>query len=458
MSELLKALTSCLGAANVLLDNNVGERYASDWSEAVALPPKAVLRPSSTEQLSDVMAICHDHAQPIVVQGGLTGLAGGATPQAGEISISLERMRGIEMLDEAGMTMTAWAGTTLQELQEAALEVDLYLPLDLAARGSCNIGGNVATNAGGTEVIRYGMARALVLGLEVVLADGTVISSLNTLVKNNSGFDLKQLFIGSEGTLGIITRVVLRLQPRLLSTHTALCGLPDYPAVLALLNNLKRDFGAGMTGFEVMWDNYYRSVIQQTPGATSPFQSEYPFYVLIEYKENAPVAAAARFESVLCEQLEKGVMIDALIAQSSQDAAKFWQIRDGIGTLLKQLGPVSNQDVSLPIALIGEFAQELETLLKERYANLEILYFGHLGDNNMHAVAYTGRIEDTSPIGEDIMQMIGRYGGAVTAEHGIGVLKKKYLSLSRTDNEIALMKRLKQALDPHDILNRGRVI
>ena len=331
------------------------------------------------------------------------------------------------------------------------------MPIDLGARGSCTIGGNIATNAGGTEVIRFGMTRSSVLGLEAVLADGTVVSAMNKMIKNNSGYDLKHLFIGSEGTLGVVSRVVLQLQPRPISTHTALCALKDYGSVISVLNNLKLHWGGGLTGFELMWANYFDGVIEMIPHLKNPFSKEHPFYLLLEYKDNDPVLGVERFEDALFSNLENNLLTDALIAQSNQDALGFWEIRDAVSEVLPLLGPISNQDVSLPIGLIGDFAQTAEVRLKEKYSDFNIMYFGHIGDNNLHAFAYTGRAADVKPINHDIMHLIGEFGGAITAEHGVGILKKKYLSLSRTDNEIHLMRTLKDAMDPKGILNPGRV-
>lgn len=458
MSTLLDQLKASLDNASLVLGDAISDKYYSDWSGTKPCPPAALLKPKTTDELSSIMALCHQYDQPVVVQGGLTGLAGGATPQQGEFAISLERMSAIEEIDTTAMTLTAHAGTPLQLLQEAAAEHDLFLPLDLGARGSCMIGGNVATNAGGTEVIRYGMTRSMVLGLEAVLADGTVINAMNKMVKNNSGYDLKHLFIGSEGTLGIVTRVVLQLQPTSRSSHTALCALNSYAAVTALLIELKRSLGSGLTGFELMWDSYYDKVMEVVPNLSSPFAESHPFYLLVEYKDNDEVSGEQRFESTLFAQLEAGLLTDALIAQSHQDAATFWQIRDGIGELFQVLGPVSNQDVSLPVTEIGVFAADLDKRLKDKYANIGVLLFGHIGDNNLHVTAYTGRDEDKARINEDIMLMIGEYSGAITAEHGIGVLKRDFLPLSRTDSEISLMKSIKLAMDPKNILNPGRVI
>ena len=458
MNNLIASLVELLDSSTVLTGADISEKYHADWSGADPCQPLALLKPKTTQQLSEIMGLCHEHNQPVVIQGGLTGLAGGATPQSGEIAISLERMNGIEELDATAMTVTALAGTPLQVLQDIADDNDLFLPLDLGARGSCNIGGNVATNAGGTEVIRYGMTRSMVLGLEAVLADGTVINGMNKMVKNNSGYDLKHLFIGSEGTLGIVTRVVLQLQPKSRSSHTALCALNSYQSVTKLLVELKRSLGSGLTGFELMWDSYYSKVLEVLPNLASPFQEKHAYYLLLEYKENNQALGAERFESALFEQLESGLIDDALIAQSHQDADKFWQIRDGIGELFQVLGPVSNQDVSLPLEQIGPFADDLDQRLKAKYDNIGVLLFGHIGDNNLHVCAYTGRDEDKSRINEDIMLMIGEYAGAITAEHGVGVLKRDFLALSRTPSEIALMKTLKLAMDPKGILNPKRVI
>jgi FAD/FMN-containing dehydrogenase len=458
MQTLIDRLSDIVDKNTLVTADDISEKYSADWSGADPCKPAALLKPKSTDELSQIMALCHEYNQPVVVQGGLTGLAGGATPQAAEFAISLERMAGIEAIDPRAMTLTAHAGTPLQVLQDAAAEHNLFMPLDLGARGSCHIGGNVATNAGGTEVIRYGMTRALVLGLEAVLADGTVINAMNKMVKNNSGYDLKHLFIGSEGTLGIVTRVVIQLQPQALSSHTALCALQDYDSVTQLLAKLKHELGAGLTGFELMWDNYFNKVLEVESDLQNPFTEPHPFYLLVEYKDNDALSGGERFESVLFAQLEAGLLTDALIAQSHQDAEKFWQIRDGIGELFKVLGPVSNQDVSLPIADIGVFATDLEQRLKQNYSNIGVLLFGHIGDNNLHVCAYTGREEDKGAINKDIMLMIGEYSGAITAEHGVGVIKRDFLDQSRTASEIALMKTIKLAMDPKGILNPNRVI
>ena len=320
MQTLIESLSQILDSSGLFLGDDISDKYHADWSGASPCAPAALLKPKTTEQLSQIMALCHEHNQPVVVQGGLTGLSGGATPLNAEFAISLERINGIEEIDTRGMTATVLAGTPLQLLQEAADEHGLFMPLDLGARGSCNIGGNVATNAGGTEVIRYGMTRSLVLGLEVVLADGTVINAMNKMLKNNSGYDLKHLFIGSEGTLGIVTKVVVQLQPKLLACHTALCALKDYDSVIKLLSELKRSLGSGLTGFELMWDNYFNKVLEVDSDLQNPFAEDHNFYLLVEYKDNETALGAERFETELFGHLEAELLSDAVVAQSHQDA------------------------------------------------------------------------------------------------------------------------------------------
>ena len=462
MASLLENLKSILGDAGFVAGEDISEKHSSDWSGLQPCAPAVLLRPKTSEQVSQVLALCNEYEQAIVVQGGLTGLVGGATPQSGEFALSLERMTGIEELDSSSMTMTALAGTPLQTLQQRAAEHDLFLPLDLGARGSCTIGGNVATNAGGTEVIRYGMTRSIVLGLEVVLADGTVLSSINKMIKNNTGYDLKQLFIGSEGTLGVVTKVVIQLQPQQLNTQSALCTLDDYDKVVQLLGKLKQGLGSGLTAFELMWANYYHKSLQVQPSLQNPFAHQGsdipPFYLLVEYKDNDLNNGRELFESVLYEQIEGDLISDAVIAKNYQDTENFWKIRDGIGELLQTYTGISNQDISLPINKIGEFSDAIDSALSDKFDNIDVLFFGHIGDSNLHVCAYSGNADDLNVISADIMQITGEFNGAVSAEHGIGVVKKKYLPLSRTDAEIAVMKNIKGALDPKGILNPGRVI
>lgn len=442
----------------LMTGDSVGDRYSVDFTAENARRPCAVARPASTEEVSRVLKTCHRFGQPVVVQGGMTGLAGGATPQAGELALSLERLAGIEELDSAAMTVTARAGTPLQAVQEAARDAGLHLPLDYGARGSCHIGGAIATNAGGNQVIRFGMARNLVLGLEAVLADGTVISSLNKMLKNNAGYDLKQLFVGTEGTLGVITRAVLRLYPRFESTCTALCAVRSFPQAVALLRELQGRLGGSVSAYEVMWSDYFERVVAHGGQLRSPFAGSYPIYALAEAEGSDQETDSRRFEEVLGGALESGLISDAAVAQSEKDRQSFWNIRDGVAEITADLLPYASLDVSMDIAEMAEFLRRFDSGLKEALPDALNLVFGHIGDNNLHLFVSTRRESDLKTIFDLGYRLTGAHGGSISAEHGIGVLKRDYLHLSRSPEELELMRRLKHALDPRGILNPGRVI
>ena len=458
MKDIIAQLTDALGEKTVITGSSISDKYKTDWSGLAGSIPIALIRASSTEDVASTLKICNENKQPVVIQGGLTGISGGAVPQNNEIAISLERISGVIEIDTDSMTITAHAGTPLQVLQEAAEEVGLYLPLDMGSRGTCTAGGVVSTNAGGNQVIRYGSTRALVLGLEAVLPDGTIISALNKMLKNNAGFDLKHLFIGSEGTLGIVTKVVMRLFPKANAVQTALCALANFSDVLALLKKSYSELGDGITSFEVMWANYFDEVIDTVEQASSPFQDKHPFYALIEYQGRDHEQDNETFSAVLFEAMEAELVSDAVVAQSAKQTASFWQIRDGIGELLATMGPVVNTDISVPISQMENFVEQLESSLYEAFPNIKLRIFGHIGDSNLHLCAGTGLAEDLDAISANIMAMTGQFKGSVSAEHGIGVLKKKYLHYSRTPEEIALMRALKNTIDPNGILNAGRVI
>ena len=416
-----------------------------------------MLRPGDTQGLSKALALCNAAGQPLVIQGGMTGLSGGATPRQGEWALSLERLRGIVELDPDSMTITARAGTPLEAVQQAAEEAGFILPLDLGARGSCNIGGNISTNAGGNSVIQYGMARALVLGLDAVLADGTVIRSRNKLLKNNAGFDLKQLFIGSEGALGVVTEVTLRIFPRTLSRQSALCGLATFTDVVAFFKSMKQQFGI-ITAFEVMWANYYRYAMANVKHLRDGFGQEHNFYILLETEGNDPDLDQQHFQNVLNAELERGRLQDVILANALEERDSFWAIRDAVGEFLLSMLRPANFDIGIPLGVMDQCLQEILAALTARFAELQYVTFGHLGDGNVHFIATTGKHEDNQAIYDIVYTIIGRDQGSITAEHGIGVLKKEWLRLSRTPEEIALMKTLKRAMDPRNILNPGRVI
>jgi len=455
---LLHTLEVRLGARGLLRGDQIGERYAADTSRLHALRPGVVLRPASTGDVAFILAACHAAGQSIVIQGGLTGLCGGGTPQPGEFAMSLERLTGIEEIDPAGLTMTVRAGTPLQTIQEAAADAGLRFPLDLGARGSCTIGGNISTNAGGNEVIRYGMARALVLGVEAVLPDGTVVSSLNKMLKNNAGFDLKQLFIGSEGALGIVTRAVLRLFPQPLTHAAAMCAAPDLPHVIKLLQHLRVSLGEGLSAFELMWPNYVQYITSQCADIHNPIDSAAHILVLIEFEGTRPDTDRATFEAVLHDAMTAGHIVDAVLAKSDKEVDDFWRLRDGIGDVAPRLANAAHFDISVPINAMPELVDGMTAELAQAFDGITLLTFGHLADSNLHLVAATGNSADLDAIYHTVYERVGTLQGSVSAEHGIGMVKKKYLHLSRSESEIALMRTLKAALDPKGILNPGRVI
>ena len=438
-----------------LRGSEAGDRYAVDWSATHACRPNVVLRPRNTEDIAAMLRLCHAAGQAVVVQGGLTGLSGGATPQPGEWALSMERLNRVFEIDSAAMTITVGAGTPLELIQTAAAEAGFRFPLDLGARGSCLAGGVVSTNAGGNQVIQFGMTRALVLGLVAVLADGTVIPARNKLLKNNSGFDVKQLFIGTEGALGVVTEVTFRLFPQKPYLGTALCVVESFAGVVSLLQKMGRDLEV-VSSFEVMWPEYYREALRAT-GINDPLAGEQGYCVLIE-TEGASETAAEHFLATLSAAMEEGLLLNAIIAQSSADANTFWAIRDGIAELLPEYGPAANFDIGIPIALMERFIDETQQELKLAFPDCRVLVFGHLGDGNLHLLAGTGREQDVRAIYDLVYRKIAEVDGAISAEHGIGVLKKEWLAHSRSAAEIALMRSLKSALDPAGILNPGRVV
>jgi FAD/FMN-containing dehydrogenase len=459
-AALIKVIQERLGPTGVLQGADAAGRHTSDASLVNAQAPLAVLRPASTDEVSFILHTCHAAGQPLVIQGGLTGLCGGATPHAGEFALSLERMHTIEEIDADAMTMTVQAGTPLETIQNAASDAGFRFPLDLGARGSCAIGGNISTNAGGNEVIRYGMTRNLVLGLEVVLADGTVITSMNKMLKNNAGFDLKQLFIGSEGTLGVVTRAVLRLFPQPVTRFAALCALNNLGDVIKLLHHLQLNLAGGLSAFEVMWDDYFNLVLASIPALKSPFQQEHPMYVLIEFEGGQEKTDEDTFTDALAEAVTAHWLVDAAIAKSEKEMEQFWHIRDGVAELLPKFAPmgVANFDISIPVGSMERVLRAINADLTVAFSEVTKLAFGHLGDSNLHLLVSSGSPADTERIYDIVYRRVGELNGSISAEHGIGMSRRKHLHRSRSAAEIELMRKLKSALDPRGILNPGRVL
>lgn len=457
--DVIERLREALGAEVIVLPEQFGTRQVVDWSGLPGATPRAIIRPRNTGEVAIALRICNAFRQPVVTQGGLTGLVGGANLRDGEVALSLDRMNRIVEIDCTSGTMTVEAGVPLQVVQEAALEAGLYFPLDLGARGSCMIGGNMATNAGGNRVIKYGMMREQVLGLEAVLASGEVVGALHKMIKNNSGYDLRNLLIGSEGTLGVITRAVLRLRPRPTAVATAWCALPSYEAVTMLLEAAQGGLTAGVSAFEVMWAGYYDAVLFNLPGLRAPLAERYPFYVLLESVGTDPARHAQGFEEFLARMLEAGVVGDAALAASEADALAFWAIRDAPGEYPKFIPNHAAYDVSFSIRDVGEAAKRCDMRLRDKWPDALVMIYGHLGDGNLHIVVDVPGARKTlhGEIDDVVYEATREFHGSVSAEHGIGTKKKAYLGFTNSDANIAAMRAVKAALDPNGILNPGKI-
>lgn len=466
--NLIPALRDIVGAANVLTGDDCAE-YESDWRQRVRGKALCVVRPGCTADVAAVMRACAQAGVSIVPQGGNTGLVEGSVPDAsgGQIILSLRRMQTVRAIDAANMTMTVDAGCVLQSLQDVASEAGMLFPLSLGAEGSCTIGGNLATNAGGTQVLRYGNARELCLGLEVVLADGQIWESLHGLRKDNTGYDLRNLFIGSEGTLGIITAATLRLYPQPAAQLTAWAAVPSLQAATALLALSHRHLSAALTGFEVMSQEGLRLVDTHYPHLRVPMWRETMWCVLLEASDSESEAhARAQFEHLLETAMEDGIVTDAIIAENIRQAHDLWHIRESITLAQAAEGPNIKHDVSVPISRIPEFVAQTDAQLQALAPGLRLINFGHLGDGNLHynvqppvgadAAAFVAAHE--AAIGDAVYQSVHRFGGSISAEHGIGALKRDHLPHYKAPVALQLMQTIKQALDPQCLLNPGRVL
>jgi len=457
MPELLEALHAALGPGGVLEGADAQDAARSPWTRLGA--PKAVLRPRTTQEVSAILKAASAARLPVVPWGGRTGLVDGAYAD-GSLALSLERMNAVEAVDPSTGTMRVQAGCVLQSACEAAEAEGLLLPLDLGARGSATIGGNISTNAGGNRVLRWGMMRDMVLGLEVVLADGSVVDALNPLIKNNTGYDLKQLFIGSEGTLGVVTRAVLRLRPKPVSENVAFVAVDAFEHLPRLLRRLDRALGGSLSAFEVMWSDFYELVTTPPAQGRPPLPHGHPFYVLVEAMGADVEADAERFERVLSEALEAGEIVDAAVAKSGAERKAMWALRDDVAQTGRN-APIFAFDVSLQISEMDGYVEEVRRALRSRWKDkVSLMVFGHLGDGNLHLVAGVG---DRSPetrhaVEETIYEPLRRRHGSISAEHGIGLQKREFLSWTRSEPELALMRTLKRSLDPHGILNPGKIL
>jgi FAD/FMN-containing dehydrogenase len=456
MSEILHALEQVVGADGVLTGEEWNAR-APVWETHQPCNAWAVLRPSTTQQVAEIMKICHKRGQSVVPYGGLTNLVQGCVTTPDDVALSFEKMHEIEDVDPIGNTMTVQAGVTMQAAQERAEQENLFFPVDIGARGTCMVGGNVSTNAGGTKVIRHGMIRDSVLGLEVVLADGTIVDSMNYFLKNNSGFDLKQMFIGTEGVLGLITRIVFRLDVLSRSHNVALVACEDYAQVLAVLNCARRGLGSAFCGFEVMWDSFFGAVVEPVGKLPTPIEAGHAFNIIIESMGTTPGTDDDIFETVLTDMFESGLIIDGAVAKSASERDAIWAIRHEVEWVVRDAFIF---DVSLPTASVAEYVETITAKINGDIAEAKVVAFGHLGDNNVHISVLTLLRSEANArlVEKHIYESLRPYRGAISAEHGIGLEKKQYLSICRTDAEIDLMKTLKGSLDPKNILNPGKVI
>jgi FAD/FMN-containing dehydrogenase len=452
---ILRDLAGIVGQAGILTGRDVSERF-DGWPPVTPIEARCIVRPSSTTQVADVLRYCNGARVAVVPQGGRTGISKGARSTRNDVALSLERLNRVEAIDSVGSTITVEAGVPLSTVQQAADANDLFYPVDIGARGSATIGGTIATNAGGNRVIRFGMTREQVLGIEVVLADGTVVSSMNRLLKNNAGYDLKQIFIGSEGTLGVITRAVLRLRPKLGNTATAFVGVETFGDILALLRLLMSATNGMLTSFEVMWSDFVDTVLG-SGRHQRPLSAPHNFYALIEV---AATEAEALLESAIGSAFERGIVSDAVIAKSEAQAASLWAIREDAPARAAAMRPAIHFDIGLPQSAMHAYVDSVHAKLRAQWSGAKLLAFGHVGDCNLHLTVSVGDDDATTrhAVDEIVYGLLRPLAGSVTAEHGIGLEKRAYLAVSRTPEEIALMRRLKATLDPRRILNPGKVL
>ena len=437
----------------VLFDDDVTSRSAGIW-RTDTINARILIRPRNTQQVSITLRICNDFQQSVVTHGGLTGLVESAITTNDDVVLSMALMNEIEAVHPLERTMTVQAGCTLQTIQEAADSQGLMFPLDLGSRGSCTIGGNIATNAGGNRVIRYGMTRDMILGLEAVLADGTVVSSMNLMIKNNAGYDLKQYFIGSEGTLGVVTRAVLRCREQVTDRPTFIVGINSFDQLSQFLKHIDQAFSGNLSAFEVMWNNYYQLVTTPPALNKAPLSPDYEYYVLVE----AMGASQEQSQLALEQALEKELIADAVIAQSETQRLQLWGLRDDVAQVF-QFTPVILFNVSLRISRMEDYVQTVNAKLADSFDHYQNFTLGHMGDGNLHFAisAGDGDAHARKLIETAVYEPLREIAGSVSAEHGVGLEKKPYLHLVRSQTEIDLMRRMKSSLDPNGILNPGKI-
>jgi FAD/FMN-containing dehydrogenase len=465
---LISALEGIVGRTHVLTDGDLSA-FEQDWRKRVRGKAMAVVRPGSTREVADVVKACAAANASLVTQGGNTGLVVGSTPDASgtQVLLSLQRLNAVRHLDADNLTMTAEAGCILQNLQQTADQAGLLFPLSLAAEGSCTIGGNLATNAGGTQVVRYGNARELCLGLEVVTPQGDVWEGLSGLRKDNTGYDLRDLFIGSEGTLGVITAATLRLYPQPVARLTAWAAVPSMKQAVELLGLTHRHLGAGLTGFEVMGQFALSLVARHFPQIRVPFHDQTAFCVLLENSDaESESHARAQFEALLEAAMDSGYVSDAVVAESIAQARQLWHARESIPLAQAEEGLNIKHDISIAVSRIPDFVMVTDTLLQKALPGIRMVNFGHLGDGNLHYNVQAPAGADGTAFLRDreeqvnalVYDSVAQFGGSISAEHGVGSLKIDKLEQHKSPVALGMMRAIKQALDPHNLMNPGRVI
>ena len=465
--EVIQRIEQVVGPSGLVRDPELMRGYLTDWRNAYQGQAALVVRPATTAEVADVVRLCHDAGIALVPQGGNTGLCGGSIPDASgnQVVLSLTRMKRIREIDLANETITVEAGVILQQLQDAAQQADRLFPLSLGAEGSCTVGGNLATNAGGTAVLRYGNMRELTLGLEVVLPDGRIWNGLRGLRKDNTGYDLKHLFIGSEGTLGIITAAVLKLFPATHSTATAWVALPSPQAAVDLIGYVRSLCADRLTGFEMMSRQSLDFVLDHVAGCSDPLETKHPWYALIELRDTVPDAPLTPLlENGLAHAFEHGWAIDAVLASSQAQAAALWALREGISEAQNHEGPSLKHDISVPVSRIPEFIERTDRALQQDFPGVRIVSYGHMGDGNLHynISKPVGDVDASFKAREHaIMQVIYRmtsaFNGSISAEHGLGQAKPEAAVRFKDPLEIELMRAIKRTLDPAGLMNPGKV-
>src|SRR3954465_12652463 len=460
----LARLIAVVGDKNAITDKDKQTPYLVEFRALWTGHTPVVLRPGSTREVSELLKIANETSTAIIPQGGNTGLVGGQIPHNGEIVLSLNRMDKIREVDPISNTITCEAGITLQRAREAAAVVDRLYPQLLPSEGSCTIGGNLSTNAGGTAALAYGIARSHALGLEVVLADGRVLNNLNKLKKDNTGYDLKNLFIGAEGTLGVITAATLRGIARPRSVETAFVGVASPEAALELLG-IASERTPGVTSFELMVRLGLDAVLKHDSGARDPLAQLHPWYVLIELSSQQREGLRDTMEAILAEGVERGIVTDAAIADSLEQTKAFWRIREMFGEVQRQVGGSIKHDISVPVANVPAFIREADAAGLKLIPGARPLPFGHLGDGNIHYnVAQPVEadkekfLERWHDVNQVVFDVVLKYGGSISAEHGIGVMKRDLLPTIKDPVAMELMRTLKRTLDPNGILNPGKVL